>query len=180
MADPARAGVRQRRAEPVFDPRLHTDPAQLLAEHQRRIHNRRLLRRLNEELYVMKMSRWLRYRVREWSASRAEAADEPRTRHDVANVSTDSSSLGWRYTAHALAYMKYLTHRAGARLVMAPFAQGRQIEILRDIAARHRIEIIDTAALFKGPTILPNDGHFTPYGAQVMADLIAAHLERGP
>lgn len=157
-----------------------TDPAQLLAEHERRIRNRTLLRRLDDELNVMKMFRWLWYRVREWRASvpRAEAADDPRTRHDVANVSTDPSSLGWRYTAHALAYMKYLTDRAGARLVMAPFAEGRQIEILRDIAARHGIEIIDTRALFSGPTILPNDGHFTPYGARVMANLIAAHLER--
>ena len=98
----------------------------------------------------------------------------------MANVSTDPSSLGWRYTAHALAYMKYLTAGAGARLVMAPYAEGRQLEILRDIAARHGIEIIDTAALFRGPMALPNDGHFTPYGARVMADLIAAHLDRRP
>ena len=159
-----------------------TDPAQLLAEHERRIRNRRLLRRLDDELYVMKMFRWLGYRVREWRAAlpRAEAAYDPRARHDVANVSTDPSSLGWRYTAHALAYMKYLTDRAGARFVMAPYAEGRQLEILRDIAARHGIEIIDTAALFRGPTALPNDGHFTPYGARVMADLIAAHLDRRP
>jgi len=159
-----------------------TDPAQLLAEHEWRIRNRRLLRRLDDELYVMKMFRWLGYRVRDWRASvpRAEAAYDPRTRHDVANVSTDPSSLGWRYTAHALAYMKYLTDRAGARFVMAPFAEGRQLEILRGIAARHGVEIVDTAALFRGPTILPNDGHFTPYGAQVMADLIAARLDRRP
>jgi lysophospholipase L1-like esterase len=157
-----------------------TDPAQLLAEHQWRIRHRRLVRRLDDELFVLKMFRWLRYRVRDWraSVSRAEAASDPRMRWDVADVSTNPASLGWRYTAHALAYMKYLTDRAGARLVMAPFAEGRRLEILRDIAARHEIEIIDTAALFRGPTILPNDGHLTPYGAQVMADLIAAHLER--
>ena len=157
------------------------EPAQALAEHEGRIRNRRLLRRLDDELYVMKMFRWLGYRFREWRASpsRAEAASpDPRTRYDVPNAGTDPSSLGWRYTAHALAYMKYLTDRAGARLVMAPFAQGRQLEILRDVAARHGIEIVDTAALFTGPTTLPNDGHFTPYGAQAMADLIAAHLER--
>ena len=164
-----------------------TDPAKLLADREQRIRNRRLLRRLEDELYVMKMLRWLEYRVREWRASvpHAEAAYDPRTRHDVANVSTDPSSLGWRYTAHALAYMKYLTDRAGARLVMAPYAEDRQIEILRGIATRYGIEIIDTAPLFTGPlftgpSFLPRDGHLSPHGARVMADLIAAHIERVP
>jgi hypothetical protein len=159
-----------------------TDPAQLLAEHEKKIRNRPLLRRLDEEAYVIKIFQWLAFRVRELRASvpHAEAAYDPRMRHDVASVSTNPASLGWRYTTHALAYMKYLTDRAGARFVMAPFAEGRQIEILRGIAARHGIEIIDTAPLFTGPTILPNDGHLTPHGARVMSDLIAAHLERRP
>jgi hypothetical protein len=159
------------------------DPAQAVAEHERALRKRRLWRRLEDQMYVAKMLRWLGYRIGQWRASpsRAEAASPARrTPDDVPNVSTDPSSLGWRYTEHALAYMKHLTDRAGARLVMAPYAEGRQIEILRDIAARHGIEIIDTAALFRGPTILPNDGHFTPYGARVMADLIAAHLQRTP
>jgi len=179
------AAMREFLAQPVdkitYPPR--TDPAQLLAERERGLRNRRLWRRLEDELYVMKMVRWLRFRVREWRASpsRAEAApSDPRTRHDVSNVSTDPSSLGWRYTAHALAYMKRLTDGAGARLVMAPFVQGRQLEILRDIAARHAIEMVDTAPLFTGPTVLPNDGHLSPHGAQVMADLIAARLDRRP
>jgi len=175
----ANAAMEEFIAQPVegitYPPR--TDAAQLRAEHEKRIRNRRLLRKIDDELYVMKMFRWIGFRVREWRAMpRAEAAYDPRIRHDVADVSTNPAALGWRYTEHALAYMKYLTDRAGARLVMAPFTEGRQLEILRDIAARHRIEIIDTAPLFKGPTALPNDGHFTPYGAQVMADLIAAHL----
>ena len=179
------AALREFIAQPIdrisYPPR--TDPARLVAERERQIRNRRWWRRANDGLYVAKMYRWLAHHVREWRAAppRAEAAPpRPRTGHDVPDVNADPASLGWRYTAHALAYMKYLTDRAGARLVMAPFTEGRQLEILRDIAARHRIEIIDTAPLFKGPTVLPNDGHFTPYGAQVMADLIAAHLERRP
>ena len=42
---------------------------------------------------------------------------------------------------------------------MAPFTEGHQLEILRDVTARHRIEIVDTAAVYQGPTVLPNDGH---------------------
>jgi len=177
------AAIRQFIAQPIdriaYPPR--TDPAQALAERERALRNRRLWRRLDDKMYVMKMFRWLRQRVGQWraSVSTAEAASPvPRTRHDVPDVNADPSSLGWRYTEHALAYMKHLTDGAGARLVMAPFTEGRQLEILQDIAARHGIDIIDTAPVFAGPSILPNDGHLSPYGAQVMADLIAADLGR--
>ena len=172
-------------AQPIdriaYPPRI--DPAQALAEHDLKLRKRGVWRRLEDRMYVAKMFRWLGYRVREWraAASRAEAAPaDPRTRHDVADVNADPSSLGWRYTAHALAYMKYLTDGAGARLVMAPFTQGRQLAILREIAARHAIEIVDTAPVFAGPSILPNDGHLSPQGARTLADLIAAHFERRP
>jgi hypothetical protein len=175
------AAIRAFIAQPIegitYPPRV--DPTEALAERDRALRKRRLWRRLDDTMYVMKMFRWLGYRLREWQASRAEAAAPlPRTRHDVPDVNADPSSLGWRYTEHALAYMKHLTDRAGARLVMAPFTQGRQLEILREIAARHAIDVIDTAPVFAGPSTLPNDGHLSPYGAQVMADLIAAHLAR--
>ena len=161
----------------TYPPR--TDPARLIAEHDQKIWNRPIWKRLDDALYVMKVFRWIAYQVAEWRASvrRAEASG-PQIRYDVANVSTDPSSLGWRYTAHALAYMKYVSERAEARLVMAPYAEGRQLEILREIAHRHGIELIDTAPLFSGPTTLPGDGHLSPYGSQVMANLIAANLER--
>jgi hypothetical protein len=74
--------------------------------------------------------------------------------------------------------MKHLSDKAGARFVMAPYAQGRHVEILGAIAARHGIDLVDTAPLYAGPSFLPNDGHFTPHGARTMADLIAAELER--
>ena len=164
----------------AYPPR--TDPARLLAEREGKNRRRSLGRRLEEELYVMKMFRWIGHRYREWrpSASIAEAAPARDRTFDVANPGTDPSSLGWRYTEHALAYMKWAAERGGARLLEAPVVHGRQLEILRDIAARHGIAMIDTAALHGGPSFLPNDGHLTPHGARTLADLIAAHLERVP
>ena len=171
-------------AEPLdhitYPPR--TDPAQLLADRERKIRQRSLGKRLEEDLYVMKMFRWLGHRYREWrhSASIVEAAPSRERRFDVAHPKTDPASLGWRYTEHALAYMKHRAERAGARLLEAPLVEGRQLQILRDIAARHAIDLVDTEHLFAGPSFLPNDGHLSPHGARVMADLIAAHIERLP
>ena len=163
----------------AYPPR--TDPARLVAERERRLRARSLGRRAEENLYVMKMFRWLDHRYREWRrfASIAEAAD-PRRTFDVANPSTDPTSLGWRYTEHALAYMKFMADRGGARLLEIPIAHGRQLDILRDVAARHAIEVIDPAPLFAGPSFLPHDVHLAHHGAGVMADLIAAHIERLP
>ena len=108
--------------------------------------------------------------------SRAEAA--PRRAFDVADVNADPTSLGWRYTEHALAYMKYRSEQARARLVMAPLTRARQLGILRDVATRHAIDLIDTSPIFSGPSFLPNDGHLSPHGARAMADLIAADIGR--
>jgi hypothetical protein len=73
--------------------------------------------------------------------------------------------------------MNHVAEHAGARLVLAPVAEGRQQEIFRAIAERHAIDPIDTAPLFTGPSFLPNDRHFTAQGARVMADLTTAYLE---
>jgi hypothetical protein len=176
------AAMRAFIAQPVdgvtWPPR--TDPAALLAGRERKLRRLSLARRLEENLYVAKMLRWLRYRYREWrrTASRAEAA--PPRPADVASPSTDPASLGWRYTDHALAYMRHLTGQAGARFLTVPFVEGRQLEILREIAGRHGIEVVDTAPVFAGPSTLPNDGHLSPYGARLMAEVIAARVEGRP
>lgn len=163
----------------TYPPR--TDPARVLAERERKIRGRSLMKRAEEELYLMKMLRWLHHTYREWRGSVGVAvavAALPRGRRgDSADVSTDPASLGWRYTEHALAYMKHVAENAGARFLMAPMTQGRQLEILRNIAGRYAIDFIDTAPLFAGPSFLPNDGHLSPPGARVMADLIAASIE---
>jgi hypothetical protein len=75
--------------------------------------------------------------------------------------------------------MKHLSDTAGARFVMAPVTEGRQLEILRSIAARLGIDMVDTSALYTGPSFLPNDGHLSPHGARTLAELIAAAIARG-
>jgi lysophospholipase L1-like esterase len=63
---------------------------------------------------------------------------------------------------------------------MAPLARGRQLDILREIATRHGIDLVDTARIFEPASFLPNDGHLSPHGARLMAELIAEHLARLP
>ena len=66
-------------AQPVdritYPPR--TDPGQLLAERERRMGRRSLMRRAEEDLYVMKMLRWLFYSYRS-AGSAAMVASRPR------------------------------------------------------------------------------------------------------
>lgn len=169
------AAMRAFIAQPIdritFPPRM--DPAKQLADRERRIRNRSLVRRLEEDLFVMKALRYLLYSYRQWRVT-------PRPAHaaDAIEVGTDPSSLGWQYTEHALVYMKYVAGRAGARLLTTTIAQGRQVDILRGIAGRAGIDFVDSAALHAGPSFLPNDGHLSPHGARVLADLVAADLGR--
>jgi hypothetical protein len=158
------------------------DPAPIIARREQRARERPLGKWARDELYVMKMFRWIEFRYKQVrraaGVAMAEAARPRKDRVDLAQANADPRSLGWRYTEHALAYMKDLSDKAGATFIMAPHAQGRHAEILRSIAARHGIAFVDTARLYAGPSFLPNDGHFTPHGARTMAELIAAELER--
>jgi len=178
LSESAMADFVARPFERITYPR-RTDPATALAERDRALRERTPWKRAEQDLYVAKMFRWLlggrsRGRAGVAAVAVAEAGPPPR------GAGTDPESLGWRYTAHALGYMKYAAERAGARFLMAPYAEGRQLEILRDVAARHGIEIVDTSALYGGPSFLPHDGHLAPHGSRTMAGLIAAALERPP
>ena len=117
----------------------------------------------------MKMMRWLRYTYRQWRHSAvvasAFAADEPGRRGD-GDVGTNPASLGWRYTEHALVYMKYVTERSGARFVMAPVAQDRQLEILRGIARRHGIELDGHGAALRWSLVPAQRRALYPAGSQ--------------
>ena len=172
-------------AQPVeritYPPR--TVPERALRDRDHKIRQRSLGKRAEEELYLMKLGRWLQHMYRERRASAlvgvAEAVPAHQRRLDSSDVATDPASLGWRYTEHAIAYMKYRAAGGGARLLMTSIASGRQLEILRGIARAHGIDYIETTDL--GPdSFLPNDGHLPPKGARLMAELIARHIEQRP
>ncbi len=110
-----------------------------------------------DELYLGKMVRWIEDTYHRWhTVVTMVAVAEAAPSYD-SGVNTDPTSVGWRYTAHALGYMKHRSANGGARLLMAPIAYGRQLEILQQIAAYYDIEIIDLKALWNGPSFLPND-----------------------
>ena len=180
------AAMRAFISEPVdriaYPPR--TDPATLMAARERKIRERSLGRWVEQELYLAKMLRWLRSRFEGARLASvvapAEAAPARERRLDDGRAAlTDAASLGWRYTEHALEYMQYAAAKVGGRLLMAPLVQGEQMDILRRIAARHGIDLVDTAPLFEARSFLPNDGHLSPEGSRLMAELIVARLRQG-
>lgn len=153
------------------------DVATALRQRQER---QRWWRTLQEQMFVAKMFRWLNYRREQRRlafVTPAWAARGPR-RYDSADPSIDPRSLGWRYTEHALAYMKHVADRAGARFYTVPVAADRQEAILAAIATRHGIPLIETQGARNGEWMLPEDWHFSPLGARQMADVIARYLER--
>lgn len=104
-------------------------------------------------------------------------------RHDVDN----DGSIGWRYTKHAVAYMKRLAARNHATFVVVPnpAINKRQISILEEVSAGEGVPFIDTSILDKTDSsnagfFLRRDGHFSASGAEAMAVLIREYLARNP
>ena len=158
-----------------------TPPEIALRERAEKIRRQSVWKRVEEKSYVFKMGRWIQHRYRDAGPHAgiavAEAAGRAALRVDTAIASTDPGSLGWRYTEHAIAYMDHLSRRRGARLLMIPITSGRQLEILLDIAARHGVHVVDTRRLVAtADAFLPNDGHFSPAGARLAAELIAERV----
>jgi hypothetical protein len=171
-------------AQPVeairYPARVPTEVA--LRQREQQIRRRPLWKRIDEESYVLKMGRFIQYL---WHAADlgggvrvAAAAPSAGRRVDFAQVRVDPTSLGWRYTEHAIAYMTHLSRRHGARFVIVPVTTGRQFEILRDIAERRGATFVDTRAFLATSWGLPNDGHFSPEGARRLAGLLASVLGR--
>src|SRR5215813_2008617 len=144
-------------------------PEVALRERDERIRHRPFWKRVEEQSYIFKMGRWIQYLWREArlpvGVPIAAAAPLAGRRVDPKQVSIDSTSLGWRYTDHAIAYMTSLSRRHDARLFVVPVTGGRQFEILQEIARRHGASFVDTTEFLSGPAFLPRDGHFSPEGA---------------
>jgi hypothetical protein len=161
----------------TYPPR--TDPAAALRQRRRTLRQRSIWQKAAEGAYVAKMVRWLHLvaRARGWQAGAGPAhALIPAGRLDRPDVSADPTSLGWRYTEHAILYMAYRSRQTGARFLLAPVATASQFAILEELARRHALALVDTRVLWRTPSFLPNDGHLSPEGARRMADLIAAAM----
>jgi hypothetical protein len=156
-------------------------PEVALREREEAIRRRPIWKLVEAESYVLKMARFVGYL---WRGARlpvgvaVAAAPQAGGRVDIGRARVDPTSLGWRYTAHAIAYMRDLSRRHDARFVMVPIARGKQFEILREIAGRHGAIFVDTTEFQRGPVFLPDDGHFSPEGARRLADAIARALGR--
>jgi hypothetical protein len=128
---------------------------------------------LSRRIHLFQLPIWLAQRARRWRLAMQLA---------TWGEEQDGESLGWRYTKKAILYMDRLARAHGAQFVMAPIVLGdhRQREILESFARSHGIALVDTRELSRdlaGPNFLPHDGHFSPAGAETMAQLVAGHLE---
>jgi hypothetical protein len=155
-----------------YPARVPTDVA--VRDREERLRGRAFWKRLDEQSYVVKMGRFIRYLRQEGRLGGGGAGGpaEPGPTH------LDPTSVGWRYVDHAVAYMAYLSRRHGARLLLVPMSTAPQFEILRDIARRHDVAFLDTRAFLGGGWWLPHDGHFSPEGARQLAATIARALGR--
>ena len=89
-------------------------------------------------------------------------------------------SLEWQYTRQAILQMNYVSKRNGARFFIVPITFGNEqyFRILRDIATRHGIPLVDARAIDNVPDYrLPNDGHFNETGALAMAEIVSAFIK---
>lgn len=146
-----------------------------LSARQAAIRDRPLVARLRDSSYVFRAYKWAQRRP----GPRAAAAEPEGKRPDL----DDERSLEWRYTRKAIAHMHRLAGAHGAQLVMAPITpyNRRQREILRAIAAKEGLPLLDTSALAPNDATLwlPGDGHFSPPGARRFAEILAAYVRPG-
>jgi hypothetical protein len=148
------------------------DPGEALQARQEAIARRSVLQKARDRLYVYKMLRWLRWRV----GLREAVAAPGRSDMDPA----DGRSVAWRYTRHAIGYMKFLSDRAGAQLMVGAITPGnrRQYDLVQDIAREYGLPFLDTSAFTAADATLwlPGDGHPSPAGARRLAALVAAQV----
>ena len=154
-----------------YPPRVELKQA--LSERDEQLRSRSLIRRIRESSYVFKAARWLKWRLGVGPALAAPPSDEAADRE---------STLAWRYTKKAIAYMQYVATKHGAQLVIAPITpfSTHDHKRLREIAAEYGLPFLDTSALTSADASLwlPRDGHLSPEGARRFAEILAAYARR--
>lgn len=141
------------------------------------MHPRSLLDAIRQRSYLAKVYDWNQF-IRKEQAFEARISDQD---HDE----NSATSIGWRYTKKAIAYMNHVAaqHEAKFIIVPVPAMNKRLIAILKDIAVEQAIPLVDTASLDPSDPsnavfFLPRDGHLSEKGANAMAALISEQLGR--
>lgn len=131
-------------------------------------------------------------RVYDWNQFiRKEQAFEARI-GDQDHDENNATSIGWRYTRKAIAYMNNVAAQHEAKFIIVPVPpmnnrlpamNKRLIAILKDIAVEQAIPLVDIASLDPSDPsnavfFLPRDGHLSEKGANAMAALISEQLGR--
>jgi hypothetical protein len=166
-------------AQPVerirFNPRLDVQVA--LAARSRSLEEaeraqRSLYWTVRERSYLLRIPAYIEFL--RWRQARLVRATSP--------GDSDEESLGWRYTKKAILYMNHISERAGARFLIAPITpqNKRHREILARFARERELRLIDLSRvdLSDASLFLPGDGHLSPVGARVIAEIVAADLKR--
>ena len=139
------------------------------------MHPRSLLEIIRQWSYFVKVYDWNLF-IRKEQAFEARIGDQD---HDENNA----TSIGWRYTKQAIAYMNYVAAQHEARFIIAPIPamNKRLIAILKDVAAEQALPLVDTTSLdpadpSNAALFLPRDGHLSERGARAIALLISEQL----
>ncbi|MEQ1844263.1 MAG: hypothetical protein ABL983_01645 [Nitrospira sp.] len=146
-------------------------------ENAKIMHPSSLLDVIRQRSYLVKVYDWNQF-IRKEQAFEARISDQD---HDENNA----TSIGWRYTKKAIAYMNHVAvqHEAKFIIVPVPAMNKRLIAILKDSAVEQAIPLVDTATLDPADPsnavfFLPRDGHLSEKGANAMAALINEQLGR--
>ena len=146
-------------------------------ENAEKMHPSSLLDVIRQRSYLVKVYDWNQF-IKKEQAFATRISDQD---HDENNA----TSIGWRYTKQAIAYMNNVAvqHEAKFIIVPVPAMNKRLIAILKDIAVEQALPLIDTASLDPSDSsnavfFLPRDGHLSERGAKAMAALISEQLAK--
>lgn len=137
------------------------------------LHPSSLLEIIRQRSYLVKVYDWNQFISKE-QAFVARISDQ---NHDEDNA----TSIGWRYTKKAIAYMNYVAAQHDARFIIVPIpaTNKRLTAILKDVAAEEAIPFLDTTSMDPSDpsnAALSCHGHLSERGARAMALLIRERL----